>query len=211
MMQQFFYLILGSSLILSCKDEPTSPEMNCHLDDHYNLVYHAIDAEKIFDLREDPPKEIRNGKIEYALTGHWFFYHNADPAPHPYPEFFIDTILFLDSVTAEVYLFESEIARNYTVARNDCGIDLTSSLGDLHLELTQGGNELTEQRFYIFDHRKKHVTVDSQSFVLDSFTFIEYRLGPFSSYEEIIQQFAKDNPGQYDTVGIELVKNRTRE
>lgn len=70
---------------------------------------------------------------------------------------------------------------------------------------------MNEQRFAIFDHRKRNVTIDSQNFVLDTFTFIEYRLGPFSSYEEIILQFAKDNPSQYDTVGIELVKNRTRE
>lgn len=45
----------------------------------------------------------------------------------------------------------------------------------------------------------------------DTFHFIEFRLSPFASYEEIIKQFALDNPGKYDTIAIERVQNRTKE
>lgn len=84
-------------------------------------------------------------------------------------------------------------------------------MGELHLELTQGGDEISEQRFAIYDHKSKRVTIDTLSFISDSFTFIEYRLGPFLSYEDIIKEFANDNPGLYDTVAVELVQNRTKE
>jgi len=49
------------------------------------------------------------------------------------------------------------------------------------------------------------------SFNRDTFLFIEFKLGAFSTNEEMILQFAKDNMGIYDTVGIELVNNRTKE
>jgi hypothetical protein len=70
---------------------------------------------------------------------------------------------------------------------------------------------MTEQRFAIFDHRSKGVMIDSMYVKLDTFSFLEFRLRAFSSYEEIIQQFAHDHPGQYDTVAVELVQNKTRE
>ncbi len=46
---------------------------------------------------------------------------------------------------------------------------------------------------------------------MDTFSFLEFRLGVLASYEEIIQQFAQDHPGENDTVAVELVQNMTRE
>jgi hypothetical protein len=208
--RNYFMLSLLFS-VFSCKDGPTGPEMNCHLNDLYIQDNHFLNAPKVFDIRTDPPKEIRNGSIEYSLSYQWVFHKDDDPVPYPYSEYFIDSIRFPSPASVEVHIFESDLSTLYSYTRNDCGLELTSPNGKLHLELTNSGDDLSEQRFAIFDHRSKRVTIDSLSFIIDTFSFIEYRLGPFLSYEDIIDQFAKDNPGMYDTVAIELVQNKTRE
>jgi hypothetical protein len=185
--------------------------MDCHLNDLYVQDYHFVNAAKVFDIRTDPPKEIKNESIEYKLFYQWALHHDDNPVPVPYSDYFIDSIHFLDPGSVEVHIFESNSSKIYSYTRNDCGLDLTSADGELHLELTNGGEEVSEQRFAIFDHKSKRVTIDSMPFISDTFSFIEYRLGPFLSYEDIISQFAKENPGLYDTVAIELVQNKTRE
>ncbi len=206
-----YYLIILLISAYSCKVDPTGPEVDCHLDDLYVLDYHGINAPKVFDVRTDPPKELRNGTIEYELAHQWAWYAFKNEFPYPYSEYFIDSIRFFDPASVEVHIFESNDSKVYSYARNDCSISLTSQDGDLHLELTNGGNEVSEQRFAIFDYSTRRVTIDTLSFIHDTFPFIEFRLGPFLSYEDIIKQFAIDNPGVYDTIGIELVQNRTRE
>jgi|GEM_PF-7081071 len=196
---------------ISCKDDPTGPEMNCHLNELYVQDYHFVKASNVYNIQTDPPVEIKNGKIEYGLFSQWAFHIHDDTLPLPYSEYYIDSIDFLNPSEVNIHFYESENSRIYTYARNDCGLDLHSTNGDLHLELTHGGDEMTEQRFAIYDHRSKEVTIDSQYFKLDTFSFLEFRLGAFSSYEEIIQQFAHDHPGVYDTVAIELVQNKTKE
>jgi hypothetical protein len=208
--KEFFILTLLITF-LSCKDDPTGPEMNCQLNDLYVQDYHSVKASKVFDIRTDPPKEIKNGSIEYALSAQLISRHGEVPIPTPYSDYFIDTIHFLDPALVEVHLHESEAFKLYSYTRNDCGLDLTSPDGELHLELTNGGDEVSEQRFAIFDHSSKRIAIDTLSFISDTFSFIEYRLGPFSSYEDIIKEFAKDNPGLYDTVAVELVQNKTKE
>jgi hypothetical protein len=196
---------------LACKDEPSGPETDCDLHDLYIQDHHFVTAAKVFDIRTDPPTEIKNDTIEYKLYYQWAFHHDDDPVPVPYNEYFIDTIAILDQSTVRVHFFESEVSRIYSFTRNDCGMELTSAEGPLHLELIHGGDEMIEQRFAIYDHRKKRVTIDTLSFKLDTFSFIEYRLGAFASYEDIIAQFAADHPGEYDTVAIERVQNKTKE
>lgn len=110
-----------------------------------------------------------------------------------------------------MHIFETDSSKVYSFTRNDCGLELTAPDGQLHLELTHSGDEVTEQRFAIYDHSSRRVTFDSLSFISDTFAFIEFRLGPFASYEEIIKQFATDHPGVYDTVAMQLVQNKTRE
>jgi hypothetical protein len=185
--------------------------MNCQLKDLYIQDYHFLKASKVFDLRTVPPTEIKNGSIEYKLSGQWAYQHDDFPVPYPYSEYFIDSIVFLDPADVEIHIFESEHSKIYSYTRDDCGLDLESSSGNLHLELTHGGEELTEQRFAIFDHSSKTVIINTMPIVVDTFRFIEYRLGAFSSYEEIIKQFAFDHPGEYDTMAIELIQNKTRE
>ena len=72
------------------------------------------------------------------------------------------------------------------------------------MELIKSGKEISEKRFAIYDYKRN---THSQ----DSFSFIEFRLGSFASYEDIIRQFAKDNSGRYDTIAIEMVQNKTIE
>ncbi len=206
------YLILFLlSSAFSCKDDPTSPEMDCHLNDLYVQDYHSVKASKVFDVRTDPPKEIKNGSIEYKLSGQVINKFNEDPVPYPYSEYFIDSIDFVGPSSVQIHIFESDTSKVYSFTRDDCSIELTAPDGQLHLELTRGGDDITEQRFAIYDHSSRWVTIDSHSFISDTFAFIEFRLGPFSSYEEIINQFAKDHPGVYDTIALELVQNKTRE
>ena len=184
------YLILTLFIpTLSCKEGPTGPEMDCHLKDLYVRDYHFVNAAKVFDIRTDPPKEIKNGRIEYDLFNQWIFSLDDDPVPVPYSNYFIDSIEFLGPASVEIHIYETDLSKIYSYTRNDCGLDLTSSDGELHLELTQGGDEISEQRFAIYDHKSKRVTIDTLSFISDSFTFIEYRLGPFLSYEDIIKEF----------------------
>lgn len=190
--------------IASCQSEPAGPERDCHILSLYELTYHAVEAPKVFDVRTNPPREIRNGTIEYNLFYQWVFLHDRVPVPYPYTEYFIDTVEFLSGSTAIVKSFESDLSRTYQVTRDDCQIDLESPEMILHFELRESGDEIAEHRFAIYEHRLK------QS-VLDTFVFIEFRLGPFSSYEDIIKQFAQDNQGKYDTIAIERVQNRTKD
>lgn len=208
--KNYFILSLLISVV-SCKDDPTGPEMDCHLNDLYVQDYHFVNAAKVFDVRTDPPKEIKNGTIEYDMFYQWALHHDDNPVPIPYSDYFIDSIKFLSPASVEIHIYETDLSKIYSYTRNDCGLELTSPNGELHLELTHGGDEVSEQRFAIFDHKSKRVTIDTLSFISDSFTFIEYRLGPFLSYEDIIKEFANDNPGLYDTIAIELVQNRSKE
>lgn len=199
-------LIISLALItaVSCDPEPTGPESDCHLLPIYKLDYHAIDAPKVFDIRPDSPIEISNGLIEYELFYQWFFLHDDIPTPYPYSEYFIDTIEFLDETMVDVKVFESDFHRIYDFRRDDCQIELESPEGKRHLELTNSGDEVSEQRFAIYDHKMS-------TLIMDTFLFIEFRTGDFISYEELIKQFVMENPGQYDTISIELVHNKTKE
>jgi hypothetical protein len=170
-----------------------------------------VHAAKVFDIRTTAPIEIKNDTIEYRLFYQAVQYIREDPAPHPYDEYFIDSIEFQGGATAVATIFEKDSSHLYSYTRDDCGIDLFSPFGDRHVELTHGGDEATEKRYALFDHRKKGFYHDSVYHKIDTFSFIEFRLGAFTTYEDIIRQFALDHPGEYDTVGIELIENRTRE
>lgn len=201
----------GTIGILSCYPEPSGPEMDCNLQPLYKLDYHFLKASRVFDVRTNPPTEIKNGTLEYDLGYQALDLFRDKPVPYPYTEYFIDTIEFIDQSTVNVKIHESDFERLYDYMRDDCQIDLESPEGNLHLELTHSGEEITEKRFAIYDHKSRRVTIDTLSFISDTFLFIEFRLGPFATYEEIIKQFALDHPGQYDTIAMEQVENRTRE
>jgi hypothetical protein len=204
-----YSLILIS--IISCDPVPDEPETDCHLLPGYKLNYHSVLAPKVFDVRTSPPTEIRNGTIEYDLFYQLLSLHDDIPVPYPYSEYFIDSIGFPDVNTAEVRIFESNVIYTYDYDRNDCQLDLESANRNLHLELQKSGEEIAESRFAIYDHKSRRVTIDTLSYISDTFPFIEFRLGHFDSYEDIIKQFALDHPGQYDTIAIERIQNRTKE
>lgn len=204
MQHKILILALLGIALSSCDPEPTGPESDCHLHDLYTLGYHAIDASKVFDLRQDPPLEIRNGSIEYDLSSQSINIINLSPSTYPCSEYFIDSIVFSGEASAVVKIFERDDQRAYSVSRNDCQLVLTAPEGELYLQLTSGGDEISELRYAIYDHKMT-------SHGLDTFLFIEFRTGSFTTYEEIIRQFSKDNPGQYDTLAVERVLNRTRE
>lgn len=202
-----FNLYLISLLVFaltSCDKEPTAPESDCHILQSYKLGYHAVMTSNVFNIRTDPPSRIKKLGLENGLSYQLIRLHNDDPVPYPYSEYFIDSISFESPTKAEVRIFEINTSREYDYERNDCQIEMESIDGNLHFELFKSGDEISEKRFAIYDHQMS-------SSHIDTFLFIEFRLGHFSSYEEIINQFAKDNAGKYDTIAIELVQNRTKE
>jgi hypothetical protein len=197
--------------LFSCDSEPNGPESDCQLHSTYALDYGFLKASRAFDVRQDPPLEIKNGTLEYDLGYQWWFQNDDVPVPYPYSEYFIDQISFIDELTAAVKFNDLNDLRIYQVERNDCQMELTSIHGNLHLELTEAGDEISENRFAIYDHSSRRVTTDMLSFISDTFSFIEFRLDHFASFEEVIRQFALENPGKYDTIGIEQVVSKTKE
>ena len=187
----------------SCKKDPTGPETDCELLSHYDFDYGFVQAAKVYDVRTNPPTEIKNGILEYDLFYQFLFLRDEDPAPYPYNEYFMDSINFPDDHTAVLH-FWKDYDRIYTLHRDDCQVDLTSQDDSLHMELTQGGDEINSWRFAVYEHVLPKP-------LLDSFIFLEWREGAFLSYENVIRQFALDYPGQYDTIAIELLHNRTKE
>lgn len=198
------FICIGMIGTLSCDPEPTGPETNCNLLPVYELDYHFLKASRVFDVRTNPPTEIVNGTLEYDLGYQWVFLHDDVPVPYPYSEYFIDSIEFVNQSLVDVNIYQSNLGQTYDFVRNDCQLDLESPEGKLHLELSHSGDEIAETRFAIYNHSMPRPN-------RDTFLFVEFRLGPSASYEEIIKQFALENPGQYDTIAIEQVENRTRE
>jgi hypothetical protein len=210
------YVIIAYVLtsFISCKkdpSDPTIPETGCHLKDQYVQDYHPLGQVKVFDLRNNPPKDINNDDLEDKLLNQWLFHHFEVPIPFPYSEYFFDSVTFLNPIVVRIGKLNSTDSKVYSYTRNDCGLELHNPDGDRHLELYHGGEDMIEQRFAIYEHHSRWIRYNSNHFKVDTFSFLEFRLGPFSTYEEIIQQFAIEHPGQYDTVAVELVQNKTKE
>ena len=92
----------------------------------------------------------------------------------------------------------------YSYIRNDCQLKFFNGSDTLHAELTNGGEEISFERYAIFDYWTKPTGFDTVS-------FIKFRNKDFKSYEEIIADIAAEFAGQYDTVTLELVVNKTKE
>jgi hypothetical protein len=45
----------------------------------------------------------------------------------------------------------------------------------------------------------------------DTISFLEFRPKLFKNYDQIIAEFANEHRGEYDTIAVELVVNRTKE
>lgn len=198
-------LLFISSLLLlfACDPEPTGPEMNCELLSSYDLGYFAVKAGKVFDIGETPPKELRNGFIEYDLVHQFFGLTFNNPDPPPYDRYFIKHVLFLDNNLAEIKYFEND-SFQYQFLRNDCQIDFFIANDTIHAELIDGGEEVSIEKYAFFDYYTKPNG-------LDTAVFIEFRRKDFKSTDEIIVDFVKDHSGEFDTVGVELVVSRTQE
>ena len=195
-----FLLFLSS---VSCKKEPTGPETDCNALDNYTIGYKAIDAPKVFDVRTNPPTEIINGTLEFDLFYQFWLVRDDQPGEYPYFEYLIDSIRFPNDQSAVVYFWKGS-ERNYLLHRNDCQLNLEASDDTLHLELTDAGEEINSWRYAIFNHYMPRPN-------RDTFLFIEFRDGTFKSYEKIIQEFAADYPGEYDTISLERVVNTSKE
>ena len=195
-------LCIGMLGMLSCEtEEITGPETDCTIGPFYKLGYHHVKAARVYDIRTNPPTRLVNGSIEYGLAFQWAFIQEEDPLPFPYNEYFLDSIEFLTPLGVNVKISGRDIDRTYGFVRDDCQIELESPEGNLHLELMDSGKEIEESRFAVFDYMTNR----------DTFLFIEFRLGHFFTYDEIAQQFARDHPGEYDTISIQQIENRTRE
>ena len=208
---KLIFLSIGMLGILSCETEITGPETGCTRRTFYDLGYHQVRAARAYDVRTNPPTRLVNGSIEYGLAFQWGFKREEDPLQYPYNEYFLDSIGFATPSLVNVQISGRNIDRMYDYVIDDCQIELESPDGNLHLELTESGEEISESRFAVFDYRTTTVMIDTSSVVVDTFLFVEFRLGHFFTYEEIAQQFARDHPGEYDTISIQKIENRTRE
>lgn len=204
-------IIMCLFVAIACDKEPSAPEMDCILNDTYVFGYHFVNAAKAFDIRTDPPTDLKNKTLEYRLSNQLIRNYNSDSLYYPYSEYFIDSIIFLNDSLVEAHIFETDSFITYTYLRDDCEIYLSAPGHELQLELRKGGKELEEQRFAIYDHHSRSVLVQGEPVRLDTFSFLEFYLGPFSSYAEIAKSFAMKHSEEYDTIGIELIENRTKE
>jgi len=204
MMKLFRILFLCcAGLIAACDPDSEEPETGCNLIAIYDLDYHFVTAAKIYDIRKSPPLEIRNGTIEYDLFWQWQRLTDNGDNPWPYNHYFVYSAFF-DEPDQSILHFTNVDVFDYEFVRDDCGIDFFRTGDTLHAELIMDGNEITFDRYAIYDH-----SIAGNG--TDTFTFLEFRDKDFKSYKEIVAEFAKDNAGQYDTIGIELVSSRVRE
>lgn len=193
-------LIASLIFIIACESEPTGPDINCDLQQSYQLDYSAIMSGKAYDISQTPPEELKNSYLTTLLLLQ--YPHGADPLPLPYDRYFIMNVEIIDEDNAKIY-YKDNNPVDYNFVRDDCQIDFFLPGDTLHTELTRGGNEISIERYAIYEH------VNSTG--LDSFSFIEFRPKLFQSYEEVIAAFAADNAGLYDTIVIELSVNKTKE
>ena len=196
-------LLSCTGLILSCDPEPDGPETGCTLRPLYDLDYHFVTAAKVYDIRKSSPLEIRNGTLEYDLFYQYLrLTHNGDN-PWPYNHYFVYSAFF-DGPDQSILHFTNVDVFDYEFVLDDCQIDFFRPGDTLHAELIMDGNEITFDRYAIYDH-----SIAGNG--TDTFTFLEFRNQEFKTYKEMIADFAKENADKYDTVAIELVSSRVRE
>lgn len=106
-----------------------------------------------------------------------------------------------DSLAAVKFGF-SDLTLEYKYLINKCEIQLEAHKSKLRIELSNSGTYLSEQRYVIYEYK---LTNQKR----DTFLFIEFRNEPFSTYEDVIKLFAMENPGKYDSVAVERIKNKT--
>ena len=193
-------LSIGMLGILSCETEITGPETDCTLRQLYTLGHHNVKGPRAYDIRTNPPTELVNGSIEYGLAFQWLFKQDKDPLPFPYNEYYLDSIEFVTSSQVNVKIIGRDIERSHNFVRDDCQIEVESPEGNLHFELMDSGEEIEETRFAVFNYMTNK----------DTFLFVEFRLGHFFTYDEVAQQFARDHPGEFDTISIQQIENKTR-
>lgn len=196
-------LLSCTGLILSCDPEPDGPETGCNLRVLYDLNYHFVTAPRVYDIRKSSPLEIRNGTLEYDLFRQWQRLTKYGDNPWPYNHYFVYSSFF-DEPDQSILHFTNVDVLDYEFVRDDCQIDFFRPGDTLHAELIMDGNEITFDRYAIYDHS---IASDGT----DTFTFLEFRNQDFKTYKEMIAEFAKDNAGKYDTVALELVSSRVRE
>jgi hypothetical protein len=163
----------------------------------------VISQPQVYNIRTFPPSRIRHNALENKLFNQWQSFDHAGIFPPPYNHYLVYTAFFEKPDASRLHFTNVDFF-DYTFERNDCLINFYLPGDTLQAELINGGEEITFERYAIYDHR-----ISGSGH--DTFSFIEFRNREFKSYEEIIFEFARDHFGQYDTVGIELVSSRTKE
>lgn len=188
---------------IGCNKDGEGPEKNCTQLAIYDLDYHFVTAAKIYDIRPSTPLEIKNGTLEFDLLLQYTSVTDNGANPWPYNHYFVYSSFFNDQDRALVHFTNVDFF-DYDVVRDDCQIDFYRPGDTLHAELINAGAEIAFDRYAIYDHQ-------TAANGTDTFTFIEFRNKLFKSYNQVVAEFANDNPGIYDTIGLELVSSRTRE
>lgn len=189
--------------MFSCDPDNAGPETGCELNSPYDITSNGTNETHIFDIRPNPPLEIKNGTLEYDLFYQEISLFHNDMYPYPYNEYFIDSVSF-DGGTAAFIKYSHNSTKEYNFIRNDCHIDLQNADQTLYCELRSGGDEISIKRYAIYNHQLLN-------HIRDTFLFLEFRNYEFKSLEKVIAEFASDNIGNYDTVAIELIYNESKE
>ncbi len=196
------YQIILLIIFTSCDPEHGDPKTDCELQPIYELDYFSADAAKAFNISSNVPVEIHNQKVGYGLYNQWSAYLFNKQAPYPYSEYYITRIEFLNNSLAVVKFGFSDLTQEYKHLINKCEIQLEAHKSKLTIELSNSGTALSEQRYVIYEYKLTNQKKDT-------FLFIEFRNEQFSTYEDVIKLFAMENPGKYDSVAVERIKNKT--
>jgi hypothetical protein len=174
----------------------------CQLNSNYKVNYFRGDAAKAFNISSSLPIEIQSQTVEYGLYNQWSSSLFKSPIPYPYTDYYVSKIDFINDSLALVKFIHSDTTKEYYYLSNECQVELKSKKNRLMLNLTNGGNEFSEQRFVIYEYKLTNK-------MRDTFMFIEFRNEQLKSYEEIIKIFAQENIGIYDSIAIERITNKT--
>ncbi len=201
---KYILYILSLSFVFACSDpEPTGPESNCDLMSLYKIGFNSVHASDIFDVGISPEKEINDITLKNVFFYQYIFYLAFDQRPFPYNEFSIDTVWFHQDLTATIEYIERG-PKHYSFTQNDCQVGLLAGDDVIKAELVDGGEEIFINQYAIFDLQQTNE-------FRDTFVFIEFRPEEFKSAAEVIAEFAADHPGEFDTVAIQLIENRSNE
>jgi len=195
-MKKIFW-ILSTLVILGCRpDDPM--EINCSMQDMYQLNTHTVWAANIYDIQGASPLNINNDKIEYSFVFDFLWHFDQDDLEAPFLYYFFDSIQLLDGGEGMIKIDNKETWFQCEWDTMDCHVNL--KLDEIELFGMLEGKDLNLHQYQIYEHSK---TMDGR----DTFIFVENYSAFEGSMDDAARKFQQLNVGRYDTIGIQPVEN----